>query len=255
MGIFDFLFNKNKYKKQKDDENDYNLMPGYVLDFLEDAEKEAENIKQEKLIPFDKDKYNIYLDKLSNGEKLNASEWEEYCILGSKAVQIEQDNSDNPKFHRTEIEEELKHKFSKNYQDKISLYEDKIYGDCKFENIKSLEDRINSFDIFKKFAYSKGEGGKLYFQDMWEHNHNSQRDCYSYRETLVNNLNNLIELRDLPDILLSYIKNNDKTLQKDIYNSLSDYKKSNIQEVLRKLEKENKIKRTKFKNSYLLELY
>ncbi|CRH94698.1 Uncharacterised protein [Chlamydia trachomatis] len=90
---------------------------------------------------------------------------------------------------------------------------------------------------------------------MWEHNHSSQKDCYSYRETLVDNMNNLIELRDLPNILLEHIKNNDKTIQKDIYNSLSDYKKSNIQEVLRKLEKENKIKRTKYKNSYLLELY
>lgn len=83
----------------------------------------------------------------------------------------------NPKFHRTENEKELKSDFFRNNRDFIEDFEQHLYSD-KNDNSDDLKTRIEYFDEFKEMCYSSGEGGKLYFQDMWEHCHNSKNDAF-----------------------------------------------------------------------------
>lgn len=199
--------------------------PSYVKEFLEKTEIEAENIKKESELPFDETKYNEYIKILTNGENLTDEEWEEYAVLGAKKMEIEHQKSSNPKFHRSESEKKLKNAFLNKHYDQINSYEDKIYGDKSIEEIERLKSQIEAFDEFKKFANSKGKGGKLYFVDMWENNHNSQKECFSFRDTLEENLKKATQLKELPEIIITHIKDKNQIVQRDIYKDFPKYKK------------------------------
>ena len=52
---------------------------------------------------------------------------------------------------------------------------------------------ILAFDDFKNFCFSKGKGGRLYFEDSWLNCHNSNNARFSYRDQIVENLDNICE--------------------------------------------------------------
>lgn len=107
-------------------------------------------------------------------------------------------NSTNPKFHRTEKEEELSFNFNQKYGDKIQPFEEAIYnaaaaiGPCGKrwektatveeidEKIRSCNDAIQKYDALKAICYKAGRGGTIYFDDTWEHCHNSKNPDFSY---------------------------------------------------------------------------
>lgn len=109
-----------------------------------------------------------------------------------KAMEYEQ-NSTNPKFHRTPHEEELEFQFSQRWEEKleplIDKFETAYYNAYKINDldlkIEELEKALSAFQAAKQFCYNKSKGGMLYFQDMWENMHNSQNERYSY-EDLIN---------------------------------------------------------------------
>ncbi len=168
----------------------------------------------------------------------------------------------NPKFHRTNYEEELSFKFMMKYAKQLQAKTDiflalyrKAYGiNDLTEKINVLNKAIEAFENAKKFAYSKGKGGTIYFQDMWEHLHNSQNPCYSYLDLITNSINSAKRKRDiiLPSII-NAIRSNEGILQKNLYCTLPDIDKIDIQNTLRELERDSKITRIKKGNSY--ELY
>lgn len=108
-----------------------------------------------------------------------------------KSQEKETDKSYNPKFHRTESEKELDFNFFFKYKDEIEKYENLIYAFIESDFIEDTVKSILAFDDFKKFCFSKGKGGKLYFEDSWLNCHNSNNARFSYRDRIVENLDNI----------------------------------------------------------------
>jgi predicted transcriptional regulator len=171
--------------------------------------------------------------------------------------------SSNPKFHRTEREDELSYQFECTHGNKVcqlernfeNLYRAAYQTDDISECIRLLEESALAFEKAKKFCYSKGKGGTIYFQDMWEYMHNSQNDCFSYLDNILDALEELKRKRDIiiPSVL-DAIRNNDGILQKNIYSYFPDIKKSEIQAIIKELETNGTITRTKKSNSYELHI-
>ena len=177
----------------------------------------------------------------------------------------------NPKFNRTERENELSFQFSQNHSDKINDYENKlydavgnIYEGTKNQQIKNCERAINIYDKFKNYCY-KTKGGTIYFQDMWEYCHNSKNPCFSFIDdtnkhlyNLQNNIDDTYESfgisYDLAQQFENLLKNNSGIYQKDIYALLNSDKKSELRKYISYLCDINKIERIKSGNTYKLYL-
>lgn len=110
-----------------------------------------------------------------------------------KSQEKETDKSYNPKFHRTESEKELDFNFFFKYKGEIEKYENLIYAFMESNFIEDTVKSILAFDDFKKFCFSKGKGGKLYFEDTWLNCHNSNNVRFSYRDRIVENLDSIYE--------------------------------------------------------------
>lgn len=170
-------------------------------------------------------------------------------------------HSNNPKYHRTDREDELSFNFMMKYEASLAPLVD------QFENLRraafntnDLSCRIEllarsllAFEKARKFAYSKGKGGTIYFQDMCECLDNSSNHCYSYADLIQSELSSAMQERDvvIPGIL-RVINQNDGILQKNIYAELPSISKSNIQRIIRNLESEGKLTRVKKSGSYEL---
>ncbi|MDR2045204.1 MAG: hypothetical protein LBQ15_12780 [Clostridium sp.] len=111
-----------------------------------------------------------------------------------KALEREK-SSRNPKFNRSERDEELSFAFSQKYAAEIADMEKAIYVE-NFSITKLTVDELNeqielhkraieAFDRMKKFCYGHGKGGTIYFQDMWEYCHNSKNQCFSFKDELL----------------------------------------------------------------------
>ena len=207
-------------------------------------------------------------DKISNlNDTLNALKEEYQEDLSTTPVKLElHNNSPNPKFHRSEREEKLKHDFfCKYYQQnsKLDSLEDRLLElrsiamkeKNRDKKIIKLNEALECYDKIRKFCDSEGEGGKLYFEDMWEHCHNSSDPDFSYGNIMIELRNELINERELyiPQIL-NIISNNASILQKDLYVLVPSIKKYTVQKLLRELEHESKIIRTKKNGSYTLKI-
>lgn len=112
-------------------------------------------------------------------------EQKEYDLQNAIAAEK---SSVNPKFHRSEKEEDLSFNFSQKWASAIQKYEDAIYNetakvgtlDTVDKNIEQCQRAIDAFESFRNYCYKKSKGGQIYFEDMWEHCHNSKNPCFSY---------------------------------------------------------------------------
>lgn len=130
--------------------------------------------------------------------------------------------------------------------------------------IAAYKNALSAFDELKNFCYQT-DGGKIYFQDMWEHCHNSKEECFSFEsklkerlEYLQNNRDDLIYVQTHKSTLRSelkeYLSSHEGVVQKDIYKDFNPLLKSVIQHELYLMDKEGVIKRGKKGSSYLVEL-
>lgn len=183
--------------------------------------------------------------------------------LGYEEVLRHEKESDNPKFHRTECEAELSFAFMMKYGKYLSIYieqfESLYHAAYKTDDlslkIELLKHSLLAFEKAKKFAYSEGKGGTIYFQDMYEHMHNSRNSCFSYADIIQQSLDSAIQERDviIPGIL-QIVNDNDGILQKNIYDKLPSISKSDIQREIKELENKHMLTRTKKSNSYELHI-
>lgn len=119
-------------------------------------------------------------------------------------IQLNCEKSPSPKFNRTLQEEELSFNFIEKYGSKVSSMENNFESlNEQAHNTENLNKRIKilikvalAFEKAKEFCYSKGAGGKIYFQDMWEYQHNSQNPCFSYLDPVLYELNTLSDLNE-----------------------------------------------------------
>lgn len=106
----------------------------------------------------------------------------------------------NPIFNRSWEEQDKKFQFHQKYYGTIQSLENNIYS----SNDQLIESRIISiraFNSLQRFCYSKGKAGKLYFDDMWLHCHNSKNSCFSFKDSIKNQLENLFAKYDqLPEV-------------------------------------------------------
>lgn len=194
----------------------------------------------------------------ADGKEISDKEIPYLIQLGYEHTLQTEANSSNPKFHRTAREDDLSYNFESKYYNEISkrttkfedLYHDSYTEKNLSKKILLLEEALKEYDCCKKFCYSKGKVGTIYFQDMYEYLSNSHNECFSYRDMILNTLKESYFERDelIPEIK-KVISCHDGILQKNIYKELPEF-----QRMLRKLESENIITRIKKSGTYELHL-
>lgn len=204
-----------------------------------------------------------YLDtKLPDGRTIKQAQIDAY----KNALNYEK-TSPNPKFHRTEREAELKDAFLDTFEQTVSLAEEKLYtlsrsilrtDDIDTQILKTKK-VIAHYEQFMDFCYSKGEGGKLYFDDMWEHCHNSKKPNFRYIQSYRDKLEHLEldrmridEYTIIRNKLIEFISKNNGIKQRDIYKHFDPLYKNIIISELQNLDKSGTIKRIKHGNTYEL---
>ncbi|HHY74085.1 MAG TPA: hypothetical protein GX497_12865 [Bacillus bacterium] len=194
-------------------------------------------------------------------------------------------NSPNPKFHRSSKEENLAFNFSSRYSGIIGTLEANVYHESnKVFGIWTIDDRIEqckkaiaAYEKLQKFCLSKGKGGQIHFEDMWEHCHNSNNPNFRYIEQveeeldyLTNNYHEATEKLQIEKlkyekkerikifkktadkVLIDLITENNGILQKDLYKQFDNEYKTTINSTLKKLHESGIIIRVKEGNTYKL---
>lgn len=202
---------------------------------------------------FSKNKENKYLDKLKDDIPLNEKKWEDFVNISSKKVKVEEEKINNPCFHRTPKEEELADQFFIKYSDIIARHEKEIYMDEK-DDVETLKKRLEAFRKFKDYCYKKSIGAKLYFQDAFEYLHNTNNDCFSYEEEIIARINYLEDMEDAEIQIINLLKDKKEIFQKDLHTYIDKFDKYFLRSLILQMEKEGKIKRDKYKNTYKLYL-
>lgn len=169
---------------------------------------------------------------------------------------------------RTDEEENLISDFYTKFEQTLTLAEEKLYqlandigqGKTLDERILKVRKVISHYEHFKSFCYSKGLGGQMYFQDMWEHCHNSKNSDFDYIDQFKELLENWTavklgqdEMASIRKQILTLIKENPGILQKEIYSHFNPDSKTSIRGEMMQLEANGNIKRIKHGNTY--ELY
>lgn len=168
----------------------------------------------------------------------------------------------NSTLNRTEHDDELGFQFMMSHGYDIEKHT------SSFENMKRLayeeqdlnkrivllEKTISLYEKEKAWFY-RTKGGRIHFEDFYEHLHNSNNQDFSWIDSVKDSLDYSLYIRDevIPEIM-QVITASDELMQKDIYAYIPDIPKSVIQQTLRELESDNLIVRTKKGNSYLLSL-
>lgn len=248
FGTLSFLLLKNDSSKKKVKNSDA---------ICADKPQERDYSKQTEYV---QDGNVIYR---ADGKKISDEEVPYLMQVGYENALAEEKNSSNPKFHRSFKEDELSYSFANKYYNEIAKrvekfetpYHNSFSEQDLSKKIMLLEQSITEFDKCKNFCYSKGKGGTIYFQDMYEYLHNTHNECFSYRDMILGSLEECYYERDelIPE-LKNVICNHNGILQKNIYAELPDFQRSDIQRMLRKLESENVITRIKKSGSYELHL-
>ena len=208
----------------------------------------------ESFVPHGTDEY---LDEvLPNGKTIREIQYENFIESISKQES-----------QHTDDEEDAIRQFNETFEQTISLAEEKLYtlansiysSDSLDTQILKTKSVISHYEHFKDFCYSKGIGGTLYFQDMWEHCHNSSNPDFDYIDRFKEKLEkleykkySLDETAEIKAKLKQVIQSNPGILQKDIYESFSPDRKPIIRSVLLELDNQKVIRRTKKGNTYEL---
>lgn len=167
--------------------------------------------------------------------------------------------STNPIFHRTAEEHELIYQFGSNYGRQSAkicdVFENFSRAAYEAENIDEkidlLQRAIDTFEVAKQWHYQHSEGGKLYFQDWWEHLHNSRRECFSWVDNVYAYRDHLVKERDvIVPWILDHAQNG--FLQTDIYKVFPEEEKTVLRRIIKALASDGKINMTKKRNTYFI---
>ena len=168
-------------------------------------------------------------------------------------------SSPNPKFHRTDRDQELMTQFfirygtlSQKKTDEFEALDRQAYeAEDLDEKIILLQGALQKYQEAKAWHYNKSKGAMLWFQDMWEYMHNSKNPCFSWDEDVQDYLQDLIYERDVvrPKILNA---SKDGVLQKDLYSSFPPEAKSVVRECIKRLVAAGVIAKTKKGSTYFI---
>jgi len=191
MSIIGFL---KKRKSNFIESIDVNKMPKKKLDEIANIAFNSEDLINE-------DRNNIMAD----GRTLEQTIKDSY----KNAIKSEQESS-NPKFHRTPKEQQLSFDFFEQHATNLKKMEEIIYDydeevvklkksknyASKFSKehiVEICNKEIDAYNTLKRFCYDKGKSGELYFQNMWEYCHYDWNDCFEFIELTRKYLYSLTE--------------------------------------------------------------
>ena len=92
----------------------------------------------------------------------------------------------------------------------------------------------------------------LWFQDMYEHLHNSQNSCFSYADTIKNHIEYYTEIHSLETQIHTVVEDNKEYLQKDLYKLFPNSSRGDVQRAVKNLVENNIIERIKQGSTYQL---
>lgn len=170
-------------------------------------------------------------------------------------------NNPNPAFHRTEREEDLAVNFmlnEKNFEEakkrisKFESLEQQALNENHFEKkIELFNQSLDAYEKAKNFCY-RTKGGMIWFQDMYEYLHNSKNSCFSYADTIREQIEYHTEIHLLETQIHTVIEDNKEYLQKDLYKLFPNSSKGDVQRAVKNLVEQNIIEKTKQGSTYLL---
>lgn len=159
----------------------------------------------------------------------------------------------NTPFHRSSTDQDLIFRFTEKHgrQSDILTSQFESLDDAAYK-AKDLQEKISltsaaleKYRVAKGWHYKISKGGMMYFQDMWERIHWEDRE-EEYLEGL------LWERDQVRPTVLTAAGNG--FLQKEIYSQFEPEEKSSVQRILRNMEAEGLITRTKKSGTYWVSL-
>ncbi len=213
----------------------------------------------------------------TDGTDIDKSEIPYLIEIGLLHAIEQEKTSPNPKYHRTYEEKQLRSQFSEENFDYLRKKTNEI-TDLSIKANETITDidttisdcnkAIKVFYDLKNFCYQT-EGGKIYFQNMWEYCHNSQNPCFCFIEKTEKRLQDLTEnyaerkkyyekmqyvKHHLKNDLIAFLSEHENILQKNVYSYFDADFKDNIALLLYNMDKSGEITRIKHRNTYQLSL-
>ena len=119
---------------------------------------------------------------------------------------------------------------------------------------------IKCFYETKDFCFSKGQGGKIYFEDYWLHCHGYQKDCFSfieqYEEWLKDAKLNYKEkkayydsIRNVKYEIKKILSEKEEVIQKELYKQFLPLKAADIYIAINDLKEEGFLFSEKYLNT------
>lgn len=195
----------------------------------------------------------------ADGQLLNEEDCAYMMHVGYEQAKKAEQQSINPKFHRTPAEKELEFQFANKYMLKsqkicdvfCDLNNQAYLTDDLDEKLNLLQACIRAFDAAKEWHYKQSAGAKLWFQDNWEYCHNSQNACFSWIDSVYKHTDQIIKIRD---VILPWILENAETgfLQTEIYKTFPEEDQTVLRNLITKLAEQNTVQKTKKGNTYFI---
>ena len=194
-----------------------------------------------------------------DSEPLNDADCAYLVRDGYERAKIAMQESNNPKFHRTFAERELEYKFVSRYgeqSDKICdtflSIADQVYNaDTIDEKLNLLYLCVDAFEKAKSWHYKKSKGAMLWFQDNWEHCHNSRNSCFSW---INSELEYIKTLRYQMNTIIPWILENsvEGFLQTDIYKAFPNDDRALLRQTIDYVAGRENIEKVKQGRTYFI---
>lgn len=165
-------------------------------------------------------------------------------------------NSNNPKFHRSFNDRELEFNFESKHGEQSYKLTNAFIDRARLafesndinEKIRLLEETISLFYAARDWHY-KTKGGMLYFQDMWEYMHNSQSPCFSWITGKEEDLQYFVFERDnVEPWIIQHAESG--FLQPEIYKAFPSVEQVRLRKAIERLASLGKIQKQKEGRSY-----
>lgn len=175
-----------------------------------------------------------------------------------EAIEVEK-HSPNPKFHRTEREEELSFQFFYKHGEKsqklcdmfLDLNRQAYQTNSPEERLALLHQCVDAFNKAKDWHYKYSKGGMIWFQDNWEYCHNSRNVCFNWINSVIDNIKEVeLEINVISPWILDQAKSG--FAQTDIYKRFPDEDKPFLRNIITRLADSGKIKKEKRGNTYVI---
>lgn len=195
----------------------------------------------------------------ADGQPLNDADCAYMVRNGYEQAKRAEQQSSNPKFHRTADEKEMEFQFadkhgakSQKICDVFLELADRAYQTDDFEEkIVLLQRCIEAYNTAKKWHYQESDGARIWFQDNWEYCHNSQNECFCWVDGMIRHRDYVIKMHD---VIIPWILERAENgfLQTDIYRAFPDEDKTALRNTIASLASCNQVQKTKKGNTYFV---